>query len=162
MKHNESFTEGRIFSPLIRFALPVLFALFLQTMYGAVDLLIVGQLGGELADVYVSAVSTGSQLMQAITVVITGLAMGLTVFVGKEIGAGQREKAGKIIGSGIFLFGVIAVGIAVIMVCTSPLLAKAMHAPEEAFDQTVSYIRICSAGAVFIVAYNLVGSILEV
>ncbi len=159
MKQNESFTEGRIFSPLIRFALPVLFALFLQTMYGAVDLLIVGQFGGELADVYVSAVSTGSQLMQAITVVITGLAMGLTVFVGKEIGAGQREKAGKIIGSGIFLFGVIAVGIAVIMVCTSPLMAKAMHAPEEAFDQTVSYIRICSAGAVFIVAYNLVGSI---
>ena len=159
MKQNQSFTEGRIFSPLIRFALPVLFALFLQTMYGAVDLLIVGQFGGELADVYVSAVSTGSQLMQAITVVITGLAMGLTVFVGKEIGAGQREKTGKIIGSGIFLFGVIAVGIAVIMVCTSPLLAKAMHAPEEAFDQTVSYIRICSAGAVFIVAYNLVGSI---
>lgn len=159
MKQNESFTEGRIFSPLIRFALPVLFALFLQTMYGAVDLLIVGQFGGELADVYVSAVSTGSQLMQAITVVITGLAMGLTVFVGKEIGAGQREKSGKIIGNGIFLFGVIAVGIAVIMVCTSPLLAKAMHAPEEAFDQTVSYIRICSAGAVFIVAYNLVGSI---
>lgn len=159
MKQNQSFTEGRIFSPLIRFALPVLFALFLQTMYGAVDLLIVGQFGGELADVYVSAVSTGSQLMQAITVVITGLAMGLTVFVGKEIGAGQREKAGKIIGSGIFLFGVIAVGIAVIMVCTSPLLAKAMRAPEEAFEQTVSYIRICSAGAVFIVAYNLVGSI---
>lgn len=159
MKQNQSFTEGRIFSPLIRFALPVLFALFLQTMYGAVDLLIVGQFGGELADVYVSAVSTGSQLMQAITVVITGLAMGLTVFVGKEIGAGQREKAGKIIGSGIFLFGVIAVGIAVIMVCTSPLLATTMHAPEEAFDQTVSYIRICSAGAVFIVAYNLVGSI---
>ncbi|MGN0553513.1 MAG: MATE family efflux transporter [Oscillospiraceae bacterium] len=159
MKQNQSFTEGRIFSPLIRFALPVLFALFLQTMYGAVDLLIVGQFGGELANVYVSAVSTGSQLMQAITVVITGLAMGLTVFVGKEIGAGQREKAGKIIGSGIFLFGVIAVGIAVIMVCTSPLLATTMHAPEEAFDQTVSYIRICSAGAVFIVAYNLVGSI---
>ena len=159
MKQKESFTEGRIFSPLIRFALPVLFALFLQTMYGAVDLLIVGQFGGELADVYVSAVSTGSQLMQAITVVITGLAMGLTVFVGKEIGAGQHEKAGKIIGSGIFLFGVIAVGIAVIMVCTSPLLSKTMHAPEEAFDQTVSYIRICSAGAVFIVAYNLVGSI---
>lgn len=159
MKQNESFTEGRIFSPLIRFALPVLFALFLQTMYGAVDLLIVGQFGGELADVYVSAVSTGSQLMQAITVVITGLAMGLTVFVGTEIGAGQREKAGKIIGSGIFLFGVIAVGIAAIMVCTAPLLAKVMHAPEEAFDETVSYITICSAGAVFIVAYNLVGSI---
>ncbi len=159
MKQQTSFTEGRIFSPLIRFALPVLFALFLQTMYGAVDLLIVGQFGGELSDVYVSAVSMGSQVMQAITVVITGLAMGLTVFVGREIGAGQREKAGKIIGSGIFLFALIAVGVAVIMVCTSSFLARIMQAPEEAFDATVTYIVICSAGAVFIVAYNLVGSI---
>ena len=29
----------------------------------------------------------------------------------------------------------------------------------EAFDSTASYVRICSAGAVFIVAYNVMGSI---
>lgn len=155
----KNFTEGRIFLPLVRFALPVLFALFLQAMYGAVDLLIVGQFGGNLADVYVSAVSTGSQVMQTVTVVITGLAMGLTIFVGKKIGAGLKEEAGKIIGCGIWLFGVIAVALTVVMVCTAPLLARAMHAPEEAFDATVKYIVICSAGAVFIVAYNLLGSI---
>ncbi|MCH5343702.1 MAG: MATE family efflux transporter [Acetatifactor sp.] len=159
MKQVQNFTEGRIFSPLIRFALPVLLALFLQTMYGAVDLLVVGQFGGGLADVYVSAVSTGSQVMQTITVVITGLAMGLTVFVGMKIGAGQREEAGKIIGSGIGLFGVLAVAITVAMVLAAPLLARVMHAPEEAFDETVTYIAICSAGSLFIVAYNLVGSI---
>ena len=78
MKDTQNFTQGRIFAPLIRFALPVLFALFLQTMYGAVDLLVVGQFGSS-ADV--SAVATGSMLMQTITVVITGLAMGLTVLV---------------------------------------------------------------------------------
>ncbi len=50
MNNSQSFTEGRIFSPLIRFALPILLALFLQAMYGAVDLLVVGQFGGELAD----------------------------------------------------------------------------------------------------------------
>ncbi|MGN0633216.1 MAG: MATE family efflux transporter [Oscillospiraceae bacterium] len=159
MKQTHSFTEGKIFSPLIRFALPVLLALFLQTMYGAVDLLIVGQFGGDIADVYVSAVATGSQVMQALTVVITGLAMGLTVFVGKEIGAGQREKAGRIIGSGICLFAIIALAVTVVMLFTAPSLAKVMHAPKEAFEQTVLYIKICSAGAIFIVAYNLVGSI---
>ena len=105
MKQTQNFTEGRIFGPLIRFALPVLLALFLQTMYGAVDLMIVGQFGGELSDVYVSAVSTGSQIMHSVTVVITGLAMGLTVFVGRKIGAGKRQEAGEIIGSGIWLFG---------------------------------------------------------
>ena len=159
MKQTQNFTEGQILSPLIRFALPVLMALFLQTMYGAVDLLVVGQFGGEIADVYVSAVSTGSQVMQTVTIVITGLAMGLTVFVGVKIGAGQKEEAGKIIGSGIGLFGVLAVALTAAMVLAAPFLARVMHAPEEAFDETVTYIVICSAGAVFIIAYNLVGSI---
>lgn len=156
MKETHNFTEGKIFSPLIRFALPVLFALFLQTMYGAVDLLVVGQFA-DSADV--SAVSTGSMVMQTLTVVITGLAMGLTVFVGRKIGAGQKEEAGKIIGSGIWLFGLIALVLTVIMVFTASLTARVMQAPEEAFDQTVAYIIICSAGTIFIIAYNLVGSI---
>ncbi len=71
MKKTQDFTQGAIVLPLIRFALPVLAALFLQTMYGAVDLLVVGQYASA-ADV--SAVSTGSQLMQTMTVLISGLA----------------------------------------------------------------------------------------
>lgn len=156
MKQTQNFTEGKIFAPLVRFALPVLLALFLQTMYGAVDLLVVGQFGTS-ADV--SAVSTGSLVMHTVTVVITSLAMGLTVLVGRKIGEGLKEAAGKIIGSGIWLFAVIAVVLSVVMVFAAPALAQIMHAPPEAFDKTVTYIKICSAGTVFIVAYNLVGSI---
>lgn len=159
MKHEYDFTEGRIFSPLIRFALPVLFALLLQTMYGAADLLIVGKFGGELSDTYISAVSTGSQIMQTLTLVITGLAMGVTVYVGEKIGAKKREEAGKIIGSGIFLFGILSVVLTIAMIFAAPLLARLMNAPTEAFEETVSYIVICSAGTLFIMAYNLVGSI---
>ena len=156
MKQTQNFTEGRIFAPLVRFALPVLLALFLQTMYGAVDLLVVGQFG-TAADV--SAVSTGSMVMQTVTVVITSLAMGLTVLVGRKIGEGLKEESGRIVGSGIWLFTLIAVLMSVAMVFAAPAAAELMHAPAEAFGQTVSYITICSAGAVFIVAYNLVGSI---
>lgn len=159
MKQQDNFTQGRVFAPLIRFALPVLFALFLQALYGAVDLLVVGQFGGEKADVFVSAVSTGSQVLNTLTVTITGLAMGLTVFVGERIGARQREEAGRIIGSGIFLFGALAAVVTVIMLLATRWIATVMHAPEEAFTDTVAYIAICSAGTVFIVAYNLLGSI---
>lgn len=159
MNKTQNFTEGKIFAPLIRFAVPVLLALFLQAMYGAVDLLIVGQFGGENADVFVSAVSTGSQIMMTLTVVITGLAMGLTVYVGERIGAGKRQEAGEIIGSGITLFALISLVVTVIMVSTSSPLTKLMHAPAEAFADTVWYVTICSAGMLFIVAYNLIGSI---
>ena len=156
MRQTQNFTEGKIFAPLIRFAGPVLLALLLQTMYGAIDLMVVGQFGTS-ADV--SAVSTGSMVMHTVTVVITGLAMGLTVLVGRKIGEGLREDAGNIIGSGIWLFGVLAVVLSVLMVFAAPSMAKLMQAPVEALDKTISYITICSAGAIFIVAYNLVGSI---
>ena len=159
MDKTQNFTTGKIFSPLIRFALPVLLALFLQAMYGAIDLLIVGQFGGDQADVFVSAVSTGSQIMMTLTFVINGLAMGLTVYVGEKIGAGKRTEAGEIIGSGISMFAILSLILTVIMVCSSSALAKLMHAPAEAFDNTVWYVAICSAGTLFIVAYNLVGSI---
>lgn len=125
-------------------------------MYGAVDLMVVGQFSTP-ADV--SAVSTGSMVMHTVTVVITSLSMGLTVLVGRKIGEGNPKEAGQVVGSGIFLFGVLAVALSIVMVVFSPGAATLMHAPAEAFDQTVDYIRICSMGAVFIVAYNLLGSI---
>ena len=64
MEKNTTFTEGKIMQPLILFALPVLLALFLQAMYGAVDLLVIGKFATS-ADV--SAVSTGSQIMMTLT-----------------------------------------------------------------------------------------------
>ena len=78
MEKVKDFTEGKILPQLLSFAFPVLLALFLQAMYGAVDLLVVGQFA---AAEDVSAVSTGSQIMHSVTTVITGLAMGLTVLV---------------------------------------------------------------------------------
>ena len=45
MRQSQRFTNGPILSPLLRFTIPVLLALCLQAMYGAVDLLVVGQFG---------------------------------------------------------------------------------------------------------------------
>ena len=90
METNTSFTEGKILKPLILFAFPVLLALFLQAMYGAVDLLIVGKFASS-ADV--SAVSTGSQIMTTLTNLISSFAMGTTILLGQQIGrASCRER----------------------------------------------------------------------
>lgn len=156
MKKIQDFTEGHILSPLIRFALPVFLALFLQAMYGAVDLLVVGQFSSAID---VSAVSTGSQILHSITVVITGLAMGITILIGQRIGEKRPEAAGKVIGAGICLFAAAAVLLTTAMVLGAETVSRIMHAPEEAFSQTVDYVRICSSGSIFIVAYNVLGSI---
>lgn len=156
MKESTNFTKGKILSPLLKFALPVLAALFLQTMYGAVDMLVVGQFA-HAADV--SAVSTGSWLMQLITSFVVGIAMGTTVLLGRKLGERRQEEAGRIIGASTVLFAVIAVVITVCMELFAVPVTEIMQTPAEAFDKTVNYVRICSAGSVFIVAYNVLGSI---
>ena len=45
METEKTFTQGPILSALLKFALPVLLALLLQAMYGAVDLQVVGKFG---------------------------------------------------------------------------------------------------------------------
>ena len=105
MEKKHDFTQGPILPALLKFAIPVLLALLLQTMYGAVDLQVVGMFG-TAADI--SAVSTGSQLMQTVTIVVTGLSMGVTVLLGQRIGEGRPEEAGKAVGGGICLFLVVA------------------------------------------------------
>lgn len=83
MSSRIDFTSGSVPRALIHFALPVMFALFLQAMYGTVDLLIVGQLASSTD---VSAVATGSQIMQTVTNLISSLATGTTVLLGQKIG----------------------------------------------------------------------------
>ncbi len=155
MKRNGSFIEGPILNPLLRFTFPVLLALLLQAMYGAVDLMVVGQFG-QPADV--SAVSTGSQVMHTVTALVTGLSMGATVLLGQKLGEGKPEEGGKVLGSAIALFAAVALVLTAAMLWAASPLARLMQAPAEAFAQTVLYVRICSGGAVFIVAYNVLGA----
>ena len=96
MEKNTTFTQGKILQPLILFTLPVLFALFLQAMYGAVDLLIVGKFA---ASADVSAVSTGSQIMMTLTNLVSSFAIGTTILLGQQIGCGERKKGGRTVGT---------------------------------------------------------------
>lgn len=156
MEKTTTFTEGRILKPLMLFAMPVLFALFLQAMYGAVDLLIVGKFASS-ADV--SAVSTGSQIMMTLTNLVSSFAMGTTILLGQQIGSGKREESGRTVGTAIIVFTAIALVMTAILVGFAPQISGIMNAPAEAFDKTVSYVRICGAGMLVIVAYNLIGCV---
>ena len=151
-----NFTRGGILGPLVRFALPVLLALLLQSMYGAVDLMVVGRFGTS-ADV--SAVSTGSQVMMTLTGLVSSFAMGATILLGQQIGEGNGKKGGETIGACIVLFGCIGLALTALAVPGAGALARVMHAPREAFALTTGYVRICGAGMLVIIAYNLIGSV---
>lgn len=157
-KINNDFTVGPIFLPLTRFVIPVFVALSLQFLYGAIDLWVVGQyaFAGD-----VSGVAIGSQIMQTVTSFITGLAVGVAVLVGQQMGKKDKNGISLTIGNGILLFSLVAVLITVAMLLCSKAIIRAMDTPAEAFAQAMSYVQICSAGTIFIVAYNFLCSVLR-
>lgn len=150
------FTEGKILQPLIRFALPVLAALFLQAVYGAVDLLVVGHFSDAAQ---VSAVSTGSQLLMTVTNLVAAMSMGCTVVLGQQIGKKEETKAGETVGATMALFTAGGILLALFMAVFAPQLSAWLQAPPEALEATISYIRICGAGMLVVVAYNLISCV---
>ena len=91
----QDFTQGSIFGKLVRFMIPILGAQILQAMYGAVDLLIVGQFG---ANAGISGVATGNSVMHMVTFVVTSLASAVTILISRHLGARQTDQIGKLIG----------------------------------------------------------------
>ena len=150
------FTEGKILPKLLKFMLPILGALVLQAMYGAVDILVVGQFGTSDA---ISAVSTGSNIINLVTFTVAGLAMAVTIRMGRYIGEKRPEKIGGVIGGAICLFAAAAIAITAILIIFARPLSVLMQAPAEALDSTVTYVMICGGGMVFIVFYNLISSV---
>lgn len=157
MENNANdFTTGSIFAKLLKFMMPVLGAQVLQAMYGAVDILVVGWFGTTAG---ISGVSTGSAIVNLVIFTVTGLSMGITVLIGRYIGERRPERVGRVIGGAVCFFAAAAVVLAAVMLLFAPQFAVLMQAPEEALTSTVTYVRICGGGIVFIIAYNVISSI---
>ena len=150
------FTQGSILKKLVTFMMPVLGALILQAAYGAVDLLVVGRFGSTSG---LSAVSTGSQVLNLVTFVVIQTAMGITVLIARYLGEKKPEQIGSVIGGSAIVFTIISVVLFVVMVGFARPISVLMQAPTEAVDLTATYVRICGAGIFFIVAYNLLSAI---
>ena len=157
MKNDKAdFTQGSILKKLSLFMLPILGALVLQAAYGAVDLLVVGRFGSTSG---LSAVSTGSQVLNLVTFVVTQLAMGITVLIARYLGEKKPELIGSVIGGAAIVFALMSAVLLVVMVGFARPISVLMQAPEEAVSLTASYVRICGGGIFFIVAYNLLAAV---
>lgn len=117
------FTQGSILKKLSLFMLPVLGALVLQAAYGAVDLLVVGHFGSTAG---LSAVSTGSQLLNLVTFVVTQLAMGVTVLIARYIGEKKPQQIGAVLGGAAVVFAIMSVVLFILLVAFARPIAVLM------------------------------------
>ncbi len=152
-------TKGSIFKNTIRFAIPLMFASFLQLFYNAADLVIVSRYAGSGAMASVGATSSLTNLLINIFV---GLSVGASVVVSRKFGAHKIKEMERAIHTSMLLglmMGIIAGIIGFIF--SKPLLIL-MGTPEgEVLDGAVLYMRILFLGVPASLAYNFGASVLR-
>lgn len=151
-------TSGPIVSNVLWFTLPFLLSNLLQTLYGTVDTLVIGNFGSTSG---VSAVACGAQLLSLFTFLAIGLSNGGTVLVGQCIGAKDHKRGSKIVGNLIVDFAVISVILMIIASVFSETFLRFLHVPEAAMAEAISYMHICSYGIPLIIGYNIVCALLR-
>lgn len=154
----KDFTHGDIMEQLVKFALPLFLSNLLQIVYSMVDMVIVGN---RLGKVGISAVSVGGDVSHLLTFVAIGFANAGQVLIAQYIGAGERKKIGRFVGTmGGFLLSS-AMIISVIGFVLRHQMLKLMNTPSEAYEGAMIYSVICMVGLVFIYGYNIVSAILR-
>lgn len=150
-------TRGNAAVNLLKFTVPFLLAFFIQFLYSAADMAIVGRYGGGPAGV--SAVASGSEVMHLVMSLIMGLTAGATVLIGRFYGAQDTDNAARCTGMTLSV-GVLASAVmTAVMVPSVPWIAGMLRTPPEAWAETISYATICSWGIIFIAGYNALSAI---
>lgn len=157
-KYITDFTTGKVAPALVKFATPLFLTSLLQVFYNMVDMIIVGQVMGEVG---LSAVAVGGDVTNLLAFIAMGFAAAGQVIISQLIGAGKRGEVSGFIGTMCtFLIGAAAVFTVVGYVFRHELL-WVMNTPEESYDEALAYSTICAFGMVFIYGYNAASAVLR-
>lgn len=160
MKENKStlLTEGRIWSKIIKFAIPIFIGNVFQQLYNTVDSLIVGNFIGNDA---LAAVSSSGNLIFLFVGFFSGIAMGAGVVISKYFGAKDYEKLQKAIHTNIALGLIASIVLTILGVIFTPQILSLMGTPESVLPNSIVYFRIYFMGAITVVMYNIAVGILQ-
>lgn len=158
MQQENLLTEGSVLKVLLKFSIPFLIANIIQALYGAVDLMVIGRYCPPES---VAAVSTGTQVTQIITSLISGLTLGSTILVGKYTGMKDEEQTRHTIGTSLTVFAIFAVILTGLVLWLAGPVLTLLKTPEASFLLAKEYVTVCGCGIFFICGYNAVSAVLR-
>ena len=152
------FLSGKIFVPMVQFAIPVLFSILFQQLYNTIDTLIVGHTLGETA---LAAIGAASPIYDLLIGFALGFGNGLAIVTARCFGSHDEKMLKNSVAAAI---GIGAVIVAVITVFSQFILMhllRVLHTPAEIIDEAYHYISIITMFTVVMFAYNLCAGILR-
>lgn len=152
------FTTGNIPKQLFIFATPLFLSSLLQVVYNMVDMIIVGNVLGEVG---LSAVSVGGDVSNFLLFVAMGFSNAGQVIISQYIGAGKRGQVGRFIATMFSALTLCAIVLSIVCILLRVPILHVMNTPAEAFGEALSYATICISGMVFIYGYNIISAVLR-
>ena len=155
---NRNMLEGPLLGSIISYTIPIILTGFLQLLFNAADLIIVGRYCGELS---VAAVGNCGSISMLIVNLFVGLSVGTSVTVAHAIGAGSREDISHTIHTALPTAIVSGVIVAIIGVFGNRTFLTMMGTPDTVLPLSSIYMKIYFMGMPFIMVYNFCASILR-
>ncbi len=157
-KHTVDMTKGSILRHIIAFAIPVMIAGVLQTLYNAADTVVVGKFAGKEA---LAAVGSTSSAINLLLGVFIGLSSATNVIVARKFGAGNKSGVSKAVHTAIAVCITGGVFLAVMGIVFCKKLLILMGSPEDVIDLSTLYMRIYFAGIPVVLLYNFGSAIMR-
>ena len=156
---NVNVLGGKLFPSILQFTIPLLFVSLIQSLFNAVDIMVLGQMANTDA---VAAVGATTSIVHLLTTVSIGISIGAKIVLARLIGEGVREKTEQTVYTTIitaFLLGGITLLVGLIF---SPAFLRITNCPAEIFDGALLYMRLYFAAAPAIMIYNFGSNLLQV
>lgn len=145
------FTQGPVFRQLLWFAVPFMLSNLLQLLYTTVDAMVVGRFVGSAG---LAGVSIGGSLAEIVTHVVMSFATAGQVLISQYIGAGNKHRMEKTVGTMMKLIGIASLAMMALYGVCWPYFLRWMQTPTEAFGSAKVYLLVSVLGFPFICGYN--------
>lgn len=151
-------TEGRLFSKIVKFTVPVVLAGILQLLYNASDMIVVGKFAepGSLG-----AVGATSSLINLIVNVFIGLSVGGCVVAARYYGQNNWEGVCRTSNTAFLISLIGGAFLAVLGFFAARPLLTLMGTPDDVIDRSVLYMRIYFIGLPGNMVYNFGSAVMR-
>ena len=151
-------TNGNLFKKIILFAVPIMFTQIMQLLYVTIDLTSVHY--GDSAE-SMGAIASNSALINLIVIVFAGVSLGTNVIISEAKGAGDYEKAEKVLHTSLLFALITGVLVGILGFFISDDLLMLMGTEEHYFSKAALYLKIYFCGLPFLMIYNYAAQLLR-
>ena len=151
-------TSGPMLKKIILFSLPLAASSFLQLLFNAADVVVVGRFAGSAA---LAAVGSNGALINLLVNLFVGLALGANVVAARCYGAKDDQGVHETVQTAVTLSLVGGVLMAFVGFFAAHGLLELMSSPEDVIDLATLYLKIYFIGMPMTMLYNFNASLLR-